>query len=411
MDSRVSTGNDPSSGAAGHFMMAARLLLIGYALVLPIRGTATLQAVLLLTAMACLLWNRRNDFVEVGREALWLLGPLLLFSTWILLVCGFWPDPALLSPEERTWSKQQPWFSLDQWRRDIGQPMLSLLCGYQAFRGDRWKRALFLAQAAFLVVVAARCLEQFYIPEEVAGSPILLWGTFQVRGFSRDNVFFSYVLLLLTPAALWLVAQGKSNWERTRDGVFLLTLLFLIFLNKRRGTWLAVYAELALLVSWLGRRTLVVFLLATALLLAGAWQAKPHWFTRDYDRDATGRIKILQNLVSLAKERPLTGVGFGKDTVIKNYWAYIYQHAHSVYGDLLLEVGFPGLGLWILALVLYGRRFWLACGEGWSPRVGLVLLVAFCIRNLTDDVWIASNAELFWFLIGVFMADLRRPGA
>ena len=69
----------------------------------------------------------------------------------------------------------------------------------------------------------------------------------------------------------------------------------------------------------------------------------------------------------------------------------------------LLALGFPGFFFWIGALAVYGKRYWKSFAHGWGARIGFAFLVGFCVRNLTDDVWISSNAESFWFLIGVFL--------
>ncbi len=428
----------------------ARILLMGYAVVLPIRGTAALQATLLLTAFTALLWERRRELAAAWIEARWLLGPLLMFSFWVFAVCGFWPDLPSYSWADPSQRPQQPWFSLNLWRRDIAQPMLALLCGYWAFRDAVSRHWLFTVQIILLAVLLAFAVNQFYIGEEIIRGPRLpdtnYWvkGTLFVRGLSRDNIFFSYVLLLLTPAVFWMVVQqiflhtqndslknpvnsvnpvkesdlprpllvkegrifktgSKIGWQGWFYLAALGVLFYLIFLNKSRGTWMALYIELILISAWMGRRVLIFFILGTTLMGVTAYKARPHWFQREYDANSTSRVEIYKKIPLLLLKRPFTGVGFGKDTVVKNYWHMIYQHAHNTFINMVLGVGFPGLALWLCALAVYGRRFWRARMQGWSVRIGLALLVGFCVRNFVDDIWLSSNAELFWFLIGVLM--------
>lgn len=390
-------------------LWAARLLLMGYAVVLPIMGTAALQATLLLTAFTALLWERRRELAVSWAEARWVSGPLLIFSLWIFVICGFWREPPLRWWDEASWDMQQPWFSLNLWRRDIGQPMLALLCGYWAFRDAVSRHWLFTVQIILLAVLLAFAVKQFYIGEEIVSGPrapdVNYWvkGTLFVRGLSRDNIFFSYVLLLLTPAVFWLAALRRSGWQGWLYLVALLLLLYLIFLNKSRGTWMALYIETALISAWMGRRVLIFFILGTTLMGVTAYKARPHWFQREYDASSTSRIEIYKKIPLLLLKQPFTGVGFGKDTVVKNYWHMIYQHAHNAFINMVLGVGFPGFALWLGALAVYGRRFWRTRMQGWSVRIGLALLVGFCVRNFVDDIWLSSNAELFWFLIGVLM--------
>lgn len=373
-------------------------LLAAYSVALVFRGTASLQAILLLSAFLLLLFDRRDALGIAWKDARWALGPLLLFSCWIFALCGFWREPPLRSWDPGGWNVQQPWFSLDQWRRDIAQPMIALLCGWWAFREEGARRWLFLIQGGLIFLLAAKGLHQFFLGEIVDG--LLQRGTLQIRGFSRDNIFFSYVLLLLTPGALWLVVQFRG---RRFSWLPILVLLALVFLNKRRGTWAAVYVEFLVLALGWRRRHLAVFLLGTLLLGSAAYHLRPGWFQRNYDFQRTGRVTILKDYPALAAEAPITGVGFGKDTVVKNYWHRIYQHAHNTFLNRLLELGWPGLAFWVAALAVYAFRFLRGWTQDPAARIGLAFLLAFCVRNLTDDVWIASNAELFWFQIGVLM--------
>ncbi len=408
----MSTPSERSSTFATiQLIWVARVLLISYALVLPIRGTATLQGTLLLCAFLILLWEHRHYSAAAWIQARWLLGPLIIFSLWVFAMCGFWTEPPLRSWDPSGWNISQPWFSLNQWRRDIGQPMIALLCGFLAFRDSLSKRWLFTAQSLLILVLAVKCIRQFHFGEMVVEGPILegvnYWfkGTLWVRGLSRDNNFFSYVLLLLTPGVLWLVIERKPGWQGWwRIGILLL-LFYLIFLNKRRGTILAVYLELILIMAWTGKRKLAVFIVGTLLIGLAAYHFRPLWFQREYDVRSEGRIQILQDLPPLLIKHPWIGVGFGKDTIVKNYWYQIYQHPHNTFADIALGVGFPGLALWITALWVYGQRFWKAQRKSWSTRIGFALLIVFSVRNFTDDIWLASNAELFWFLLGVFMPE------
>lgn len=380
------------------YRRSAQALLAAYSIVLPVRGTASLQSALLIGACVVLLLERRHAPGELWREARWALAPLLLFSCWVFAVCGFWREPPLRSFDEASWAMVQPWFSLDLWRRDLAQPMVALLCGWWAFRGEKARGALFTLQAGLILLLASKGAQQFVFGEVLNGE--LCRGTLHVRGFSRDNIFFSYVLLLLSPAALWLVAHWRG---RRLSWVPICILLAMVFLNKRRGTWAAIYVEFLVLAAWAGRRHLLAFLVGSVLVGAVAVQARPHWFQRDYDTQRTGRISILKIYPSLALEAPIAGVGFGKEAVVKNYWHRIYQHAHNSFLNVALEVGWPGLLFWISALGAYGLRFWRKGARDPAARIGLAFFVAFCVRNLTDDVWISSNAELFWFQIGVLM--------
>jgi O-antigen ligase len=378
--------------------IASAVLLIAYSIVLPIRSTASLQAGLLISGFILAAWLRYRNAAHLAREALWVLKPLLLFSLWIFLICIFWKNPTGLAQDANI---HQPWYSLNLWRRDIAQPMLALLAGFWVFRENDWKRRLFIVQGIFILVLGVKAYLQFHYGELVNGS----WqvGTLFVRGFSRDNNWFGFVLLLLTPAAFWLVLDRPNGSRSLWRWAILLILFYIIFLNKRRGTWIAVYLELIFISAWLGRKILVMYLIASLSLLAIAHHVRPEWFHREYDRTEISRLEIIVNAKDLILQHPWVGVGFGKDTVIKNYWMHIYQHTHNAFANIALAIGLPGLCFWIFCLAAYARRFWKARTCGWAEKLGFALLLAFCVRNFTDDIWTASNAELFWFTLGVLM--------
>jgi O-antigen ligase len=381
----------------------ARIFLIGYAVVLPFKGTASLQAIFLIAAFVFLLWDRRQHLGDSWRDALWILAPLLCFSIWIFMIAPFWQDPAKPDWDPGAREVYQPWFSLDLWRRDVAQPMLGLLCGYWAFRSEAWKKTLGFVVVLFILVLTLRCLKQFYLGE-VSEDGVLNKGTIWVRGFSHDNIFLGYVLLLLTPIVLWMVFTVENGWKKVFVWAGFLLLLYLIFLVKRRGTWIALYAEFIVIACWMGKRTIVSLVVASLLMAAVAYHLRPEWFVRDYDKkdDKISRVNLVDQIKPLVEKHPWVGVGFGKDTVIKNYWMHMHQHTHNSFINMMLAIGIPGLLVWLATLTVFGRRFWCSRNTGWGAKIGFAFLIAFCLRGLTDDVWQASNAELFWFYIGVF---------
>jgi O-antigen ligase len=390
-------------------LTVARTLLIIYAIVLTMSGTASLQAALVISAFILLLFLHRKDLTKTWEEARWLLGPLLLFSIWVICISGFWREPPLRSWDQGSWNVQQPWFGLDQWRRDILQPMLAMWCGFVAFRTSDSKKILFWVQAVFVLVLAGKALQQFYIGDftnDRRSFPDLFFhfkGTLAVRGFSRDNIFFSYVLLLLTPGIFYLILTETQRLRKQVSIGILFVLLFLIFLNKRRGTWIACGLEIFIVAAWMQRRYFVGLILASIILGLGAYHFRPQWFARDYDQMNQGRLEIMKQLKPLISQHPWSGVGFGKDSVVKNYWSVIYQQAHNTFANVLLELGFPGLILWIGVLACYAWRFWEQKEKNWMFKIGFVFLLAFCVRNCFDDLWVSSNAELFWFTIGILI--------
>lgn len=384
----------------------ATLVLVAYSIFLTVRGTASLQAGLLITGFILILLANRGSIPDLAAEAKWLLWPLIILSGWILVTAFF---------VHSVKGASQPWFSLRQWQRDLLQPMLGFFCGYIAFRSSDAKRKLFTTQAVFTSLISFLCIYQYvhgeYYHEE--RGDILYVGTLYVRGLAHDNNFFSYVLILLFPGALWLMLTGDPKKRFTRAGLLnVLMILLLIFLNKRRAVWIAVYLDILVLAWWYSRKSLALILLATLLMGGVAYKLRPHWFVRQYDSKGytmkSSRLFIAEKVPELAREHPWIGVGFGKDAVVKNYWMRFFMHAHNTFVNVLLEIGFPGLLLFLFALGVYGSRLLGLDPGNISGRIGFLLLLGMCVRSMTDDIWLSSIAELFWFQLGVFMPFIRR---
>jgi len=120
-------------------------------------------------------------------------------------------------------------------------------------------------------------------------------------------------------------------------------------------------------------------------------------------------------------ERPLTGVGFARDLPHFVYakpaeWpAFWFAHAHNLFLDYALQLGIPGLVVFLFLLGAMGREFWglyrSADKEAWMVGLaGLGLLAALISKNMTDDLFWRTDALFFWAAAGILLGYGKRRG-
>jgi len=146
---------------------------------------------------------------------------------------------------------------------------------------------------------------------------------------------------------------------------------------------------------------------AAMLYWIGAWDEALGPFSR---RDGlTGRVQIWPYLVNYAQDHPFTGAGYGSFWNIgeaspiyaysKN-WVSTLSSGHNGFLDLLVQVGWPGVILAVLATMVI--PLWkLLSGENISRARGALLIgiIVFCIgHNMTETSLFERDV-----IVGVFL--------
>jgi len=219
---------------------------------------------------------------------------------------------------------------------------------------------------------------------------------------SSDN--FQKQILLLFLLSMILLALFLSG---SRMGIFstFLSLVFfyLAYTGFHRGDAKK---------SWI-----ILFVLATAILYA-FWIGFYPVFERflKIEQEAPVRTLVWKDMLSIIKDFPLFGTGFGNFSYIYPLYkkamekAVVYKYAHNDYLQLIVETGLLGFFSIITALALFlfsslrflkqlcqredYFRFFLSLGA-------LSGIVALLIHSLADfNLHIPANALYFAFLIG-----------
>lgn len=227
---------------------------------------------------------------------------------------------------------------------------------------------------------------------------------------------------------------SSDNFQKQILILFLLAMMLLvIFLS---GSRMGIFSTLLSLVffylaysgfrkSGVKKAWMIFFVLAVALIY-GLWIGLYSVFERflKVEVDAPVRTLVWKDMLSIIKDFPLFGTGFGTFSYVyplyKKYMEapLVYTYAHNDYLQLIIETGILGFFSIATALTLFlfsrvrnlGRfaqkennfRFFLSLGA-------LSGIVSSLIHNLADfNLHIPSNALYFAFLIGFLKAIQTR---
>jgi probable O-glycosylation ligase (exosortase A-associated) len=180
--------------------------------------------------------------------------------------------------------------------------------------------------------------------------------------FFYGNNEIGLVINMLWPVFLVMARNEKNKWLKRLLWLFFWISPLTIVLTKSRGAALAMGVTGTVLLTRVKHK--VAFLLMGCLLLLVAVPFVPtEWYGRmatikNYEQDASarGRINAWHAAWNLALDRPLTGGGLralNSPAIIYRYAPnpMDYHDVHSIYFEVLGEIGFPGLIVY-LALII-----------------------------------------------------------
>jgi O-antigen ligase len=236
-------------------------------------------------------------------------------------------------------------------------------------------------------------------------------------------VAYSTYLATLAPLLLllaWPPPLGwNSHWTAPAAGALVLALVVVTArLSDNRIVWLAfgvaavVLAVAAPRGASRGRAALTaaLALVAFGVLFADALrdrarEAYPPRSTVGETLARDPRLAIWHHAAERVRERPLTGYGFGrlilKDEMRADTGDYLLTHAHNMFVSQALQTGAVGVALLAALLGALVARYAALARSGDDTLVrlgalGLAVLAAFVVKNLTDDFFFRANAKLLF---------------
>lgn len=209
-------------------------------------------------------------------------------------------------------------------------------------------------------------------------------------------------------ATLW-----PEGWvRRTVSAVALVALLMAIWLTQTRGAALTVLAFLLAYGLWAKNKRLawtVAGLVAIASVIT-------YVFFEQYvtARGYSWRPQIMLASIELMLSKPLLGLGigapysFGRD----EGFPFTVVHSHSLPLHVGIELGLPGLLLWIALWIAMGLHSW-RHRNNQVAQVVLTLTLLAVISSAFDigRVWTTPRAEwlLVWLPVGLWLSLIAHP--
>jgi O-antigen ligase len=227
--------------------------------------------------------------------------------------------------------------------------------------------------------------------------------------------------------------DGRRLKPLLRWSVILATAFFLIRTNSKTSMGIG---ALGIFTAWLYNRYNPAYraLLIPAVMILGVGLfilSQIYWkeLAEPFNSPAgfTGRVQIWPALIAYAHDHPLLGAGYGSFWNIGLGFGPIFTYAkgwvtglgngHNGYLDLLVQIGFPGLGLVILATIIMPLIRLLSSYSAPRPAGGLLVsMIVFCAgHNMTETSLFDRDAIVQVFLmfaiamIAPVTAPPRRP--
>lgn len=246
--------------------------------------------------------------------------------------------------------------------------------------------------------------------------------------------YFATYLVLVWPLLLLGPMMFEDRRFRMLNAALIPLAMAAAYITQTRGAWLALCVQSGLLLVMLSKRRLVAALAGIALcvgLVALVLSTPGFSHGEKWDQllsnpagvqgSAGDLVEVWRHSWQEIKEHPFSGIGYGRDTFMIAYPEFrsshhaLLWHTHNVFVESALHLGVQGLAALLLVLGVLAYKLWPrsvpSAGRpgDLAAAAGLATLVGFCIRNMTDSLFVDSPALLFWMIMGLAMSRAYLP--
>ncbi|MNJ19055.1 O-Antigen ligase [compost metagenome] len=257
-----------------------------------------------------------------------------------------------------------------------------------------------------LAVAAAYSIVHFYSP------PWQHW-SYRLEGVGEIShpILGAYVIGVAMVCLLHWPPQQR--WFQLLWVVSVLCLGAFVVLCQSRGAALGLLFCLVAMPLWCRSRGSVLISAAT-LVAAVVGFALLH--TLILDRGMSFRPEIFRASLQLVAEHPWTGLGLGSFYTVSAAGLQ-FDHTHNMFTHIAIELGIPGMLLWIAVWLCVLRESWRARSTDFGKgMMGLWLFSTLAMQFDAASLTGTPRAEWFisWLPVGLAFAlvwvHARRPG-
>ena len=385
-------------------------------LVAPFRSSAGLRAAAFVVAGVMLValwwrngWRTRQPVIRIPSGALLRTSVVL----WVLGVFVY----SVAGPDPRT--------SLASWRGDVLTPLLAAIVCYSLAHGKPALGAWLLALLAGLLVLTGMVMLDPFQP---------VIGAYEPRYLGVGWLSTWVVMLAALLPLAWLLPWPRPRRVPLAAIVALLTLAALLiaaWFSANRIVWLC-FGSMLLVYTVLNfrhmggstARRLGLVALGVVAALAMFFATSGMRAAQFPDAKLDG-VSILQKddrqliwaaAINAIRERPFAGYGYAleaaNDAVASRLadvgMQRVFRHAHNVVLNHAVQMGVPGALMIVLLFIGLAHAFWSRRRHSAMATAlascGLMLVVGFVLRNMTDDFFHRHAALLFGALVGMLLA-------
>lgn len=260
--------------------------------------------------------------------------------------------------------------------------------------------------AVAFVGLAVACFASFYLFYIRDMQPL----TARLGGVGQlgHPILGAYVMALVV---IWGARFKPSGiWQNLLWGALMLFALMFILLGQSRGAALALIAGVFALLLLRGGRAVWV---GGAAIILVCWVFYELFTPLILARGFSYRPEIFQASLDMFMHSPWLGLGVGTDyRVVTFNYPEGFDHTHNGFTHVAVELGFPGVVLWISLWLSAFHIAWRRRFSAEGPLVFGTLVVSLAALQFdAASLWGTPRAEWFvvWLPLALTLALIAQP--
>ena len=319
----------------------------------------------------------------------------------------------------------EPEYSWGEFKNEVVYALLAFFTFYYLTTSDRvwriWRH----------VLISAFCLISLH-----AIVNYIRAGSWAVLGFVGDRNAYSTYIIVSAPFVLLSLVQTRCHTTAGK-WIWVTIPLALVsgFLTLNRIMWVTLMIEAAIFFFLYLRKsavaapakrlarlaiigTICALLTVQFFLVSYLKQHTPDMSVTQLEQSFSQdpRLRIWSYAAQRVAERPLTGYGYGRGILRKDFRTHfadpLHWHGHNMIVNSVIEAGPVGAVALVWLFAVFSLEFWklyrTELRVTWElGAFGLALMLGVATKAMTDDILVRDNALLFWSLIGMSLGLAR----